>query len=429
MLTSINPNTKNTMLTATRDFSTPFVLLDLQQMEHDVAALRRSLPNVEVWYAMKCNPHPQIIDTLTRLGVGFEAASTGEMGQLLDAGVSAAQIMCLHPIKSPAFLRAMHLVDVNVLAIDSQDEVDKIARFAPGSRVVARVEMSGQGCRIPLAEKFGCTQNEVVELLAYSRQRGLHPYGITMHVGSQCESPETWEVALETCHGVCKRLTEAGMPPELVSLGGGLPVPYTSDVPSIPEMGSTLSRAIERHLAVFNCRISIEPGRAIAAAAGTLVASVVGTATRAGTRWAYLDAGIYHGLFETLPTAGGLALPIETEYEDRPTLSYRLAGPTCDSLDALPGMTPLPELQTGDRVAFRYAGAYSTSLATCFNGFDAPHTVVISSESAVVESPFALVSAAIVPPAEVENTAQMLSSILAGLPVEEEYAQEILIRP
>jgi ornithine decarboxylase len=324
-----------------------------------------------------CNPHPRIATTLARLGVGFEVAAPDELRLFLAAGVPAGQMTCLHTVKAPAFVRQLHEAGVAVHAVDSQEEVEKVACTAPGRQVLVRLEVSGRGSRCPLGGKFGCPPGEAVGLFRLARRVGLRPAGVTLHVGSQCESLATWAEALRECRLVCERLAAGGTPADVVSLGGGLPVPYTAGVPGLEAVGRVIHEAEPHRFGREGCRVTLEPGRAIAATAGTLVASVVGASTRGGTRWVYLDAGVYHGLSEWLPACGGLTMPITAKPRGRPLRPCRLAGPTCDSLDTLPGLFRLPELHPGDRPAFHYAGAYSTAVATNFNGFQPPATVLL----------------------------------------------------
>lgn len=373
----------NSIFTAVAEFQTPLLLLDPQVVRRNVEAIRSAFRDIDVWYAFKCNPDPRIAQTLAALGVGFEVASANELLTVLQLGVPAERIMCLHTIKSPDFIRLLRENRVSVLAVDCREEVEKIAQFAPGCQVVIRVEAEGKGSRIPLGGKFGCDASDVVDLSRFARSCGLDVAGVTMHVGSQCERLDTWSDAFGLCRTVSKRLTEAEMPPRIISLGGGLPVPYTRDVPTLTAIGERVQSSDLRGYGADGCRVTVEPGRAIVASAGTLVVSVVGTATRGGVHWVYLDAGPHHGLFEWLPGAGGLTMPIAVENQDRPMRLCRLAGPTCDSYDVLPGEFQLPELRTGDRLAFRFAGAYTTSTATRFNGFDPPAIVVLSDRAEV----------------------------------------------
>jgi ornithine decarboxylase len=374
------------LFATTRHLPTPFLLVDPAEVRRNVAAVRAALPGVEVFYALKANPDPRIADAVAVAGAGFEVASPAEVRQLLAAGVTPDRLMCLHPVKAPGFLKLLQSAGVDWLAVDSPEEVEKVAEYAGGSRVLVRVTAASDGSRVCLAGKFGCPPADVVPLLAHARRLGLRPAGVTTHVGSQCESLDAWAALMRLLRRVCRDATAAGFPPEVVSLGGGLPVRYTPSVPALESIGRTITE-----FRPGGCRVTIEPGRAIAASAGTLVATVTGLSTRGGTAWAYLDAGVYHGAFETLPAAGGLRFPIEVGHPERPPAAYRLAGPTCDALDALPEPVVLPRLAVGDRVAFRLAGAYSTGMATAFNGFPTPAVVYVGELPPVVSEHAAVV--------------------------------------
>lgn len=363
------------LLASTRSLATPFLWIDGRTIERNVRRLRQVFPGVEISYALKCNATPEVVDALRRLDVGFEVASSTEVEQLMRAKVATDRMVCMHPVKSPAFLRQLHDVGVRVLAVDCREEVDKIAECAPQSRVVVRIKLPKGKSRVPLNDKFGCAPEESLALLRHIRSQGLFPAGITLHVGSQCESEATWCDALTLCGELCDAWSRDGQRVNIVSLGGGLPAPYQPSVLGLETISQILTRALSGNSGFSDCRVTMEPGRAVVASAGSLVASVIGVATRGQTRWVYLDAGVYHGLFECLPVAGGFTPPMAVEHPDRPCHRYRLGGPTCDSLDALPGTYLLPELSVGDRVAFGCAGGYSTVMATQFNGFPPPRTV------------------------------------------------------
>ncbi|HEX4611375.1 MAG TPA: hypothetical protein VH092_24490 [Urbifossiella sp.] len=354
---------------ATRHLDTPFLLLDPAAAVRALGEVRVALPGVEIFYALKANSHPAVAAAVAAAGAGFELASPAELRQLLAAGIAPHRLMCLHPVKAPAFLTLLAQAGVDLLAVDAAEEVEKVGTLAPGSRVLVRVDVPNQGSRHPLRRKFGCPPGDAVGLLRLARSCGLRPAGLTTHVGSQCESPATWATAADILVAVAREAAAAGLPPETISLGGGLPVAYTPDVPSLDRIGRVLAGFAPGR------RVTAEPGRAIAAPAGTLFASVIGLADRPDGRWAYLDAGLHHGLCEALPAAGGFVLPVEAEAHG-PQRTYTLAGPTCDALDTLPARVELPELRVGDRVAFRLAGAYSTGLSRPFNGYPVPAEVV-----------------------------------------------------
>jgi ornithine decarboxylase len=175
---------------------------------------------------------------------------------------------------------------------------------------------------------------------------------------------------------VFAELRAAGLNPWLLDLGGGFPAPLDKTCPPPEAYGV----AIERHLSTAfgdqRPTTIAEPGRGITADAGVLVSSVIGVVHRGGTRWVFLDAGVFTGLVETLDEA--IRYPLTTDVPG-PTAPAVLCGPTCDSTDILyeQSMVELPlALAEGDQVRFHCAGAYTSTYSTVgFNGF-APLTTV-----------------------------------------------------
>ena len=124
-------------------------------------------------------------------------------------------------------------------------------------------------------------------------------------------------------------------------------------------------------------RVVAEPGRYMVSDAAYFVCRVIGTATRGGKRWMHWDAGLFGGVIET---AEGLKYRIRTE-RSGPDIPWHVAGPTCDSVDVILRDEPLPsDLQEGDFIYLRNAGAYTTAYASEFNGFPLPEVRVFESK-------------------------------------------------
>lgn len=361
-----------------RSLATPLLILDLDSIDRNVEQIRTAFPGISLYYAMKCNPHPAIIGRLKSLGVGFEIASQLELDLMQVIGVPSSQIACFHTIKSPSFLKSLERSGVELLAVDSLAELQKIAQFAPSSSVMIRLDTGTQNSRHLLNGKFGCSLSTGLELLTAARRTGLTLAGITMHVGSQCECLQDWALAARACSEFLSSASALGIDLELISLGGGLPVKYTTAIPCLSAINDCVMSVLDSQLSHGRTKLMIEPGRAIVASSGTLISTVVGLAERGEEYWVYLDTGVYHGLIEKLQISGGFVLPIQCEVPERPLRRYRLAGPTCDSMDVFPGTYELPELHVGDRISFGMAGAYSSAIATDFNGFPAPTTVLMA---------------------------------------------------
>jgi ornithine decarboxylase len=347
---------------------TPYLDLDVP---HAVASYRRlaaALPGTELHYAVKANPEPALLAALAAAGCRFDVASPAEITAVLLAGAGPATLVYSNPVKRREDVRFAWRLGVDLFVVDSPGEAAKVAEAAPGAGVMCRLVTSGAGSDWPLSRKYGCSTAEAIAILRTAAGLGLRVDGVSFHVGSQQRDPEAWAGPIASAASVFDALRADGLDPWLLDLGGGFPAHLDDTCPPPEAFGA----AIERHLAAsFGDRrptTIAEPGRGIAADAGVLVSTVVAVLHRAGTRWVYLDAGVFTGLVETLDEA--IRYPLATDVPG-PTGPCVLAGPTCDSTDVLYERVELPvALAEGDQVRFRCAGAYTTTYSTVgFNGF------------------------------------------------------------
>jgi len=352
---------------------TPCLVIDLDVVEERYRALVAALPGTEVYYAVKANPSPGVLARLAALGSSFDVASPSEIGLCLAAGVDPARISYGNTIKKRRDIALAFAAGVRLFVVDSEEELTKVAAAAPGSTVLVRILVSGEGADWPLSRKFGCDPDMAVDLLVQAGTFGLDAAGVSFHVGSQQKQPEMWGPALERAADVLRQARNAGVSVDVVNIGGGFPARYSPDVPDISAYGGAIRAAARRHLGDLPVRILCEPGRYVAGDAGVLRAEVV-LVSRKGYgdehRWVYLDVGRFGGLAETENEA--IRYPLATSC-DGPAGPVILAGPTCDSVDVLYERTryELPlTLSEGDTVDILAAGAYTAAYASAaFNGF------------------------------------------------------------
>lgn len=355
-------------------FKTPFLFFDLRMISKNYKRVESAFPGVEIFYAMKCNPLARIIETLKLENSGFEVASLNETKQLINQQVAAEKIMCLHPIKSPEFLKFLNKKKIEVVAADSYEEIDKIAKFHPRAKILIRVAVDNIGSSWPLTKKFGIEVTEFPRILKYTREKGLTLSGLTFHVGSQCENEANWLKALDLCNNIWRDALKENISMDFLSLGGGLAVEYNKPVPSVEEIGKLVMKKIGQNFKTKykKLKITIEPGRALVANSAVLVTSVIGTATRGKDNWAYIETGTYNGLVEAIETSDRNFYPIEVLGQKNVMKSYFIGGPSCVSLDTPFEQTLLPELSTEDKLIIKNAGAYTVTCAGPFNGFPVP---------------------------------------------------------
>ena len=363
---------------------TPSLILDFNIIRDHFDRFVTAFPGGQVFYAMKANANPQVVQLVVDKHGGLEIASLAELERALDAGAIGEQIICSNPIKNPIFLARMHQSGVYAMVADLPDEMEKIAQFAPGSRVYVRLAVDNHGSVLPLAGKFGVSGDEALELFDQARDLGLLPIGLSFHVGSQCLSPENWVNAIRQCGEVWATAEARGHHFNFLDLGGGFPAGHDHDpsIPTIEDIGGSAMSAIEAYIPVrSDLMLVLEPGRGLVGDSGKLLVSVVGKAKRAGENWLYLDAGVFNGLMETFEGFPPVVLPLDASTMDRPMVRYTLAGPSCDSCDVMARDLELPEVRVGERLIFLDTGAYTNEYAVAFNGFPVPACVALNTES------------------------------------------------
>jgi len=353
-------------------YRTPFLLVDLELVRSKIRRLRAAMPEVRIHYAMKANPHPEILRVMIEEHVAFEVASAGELEVLLALGVPGPEIHYNNPIKPPGHLERAVREGVAWYAIDSVEELRKVVDAKADARLCLRIETQNLGSDWPLIGKFGVSLAEVGELIREASKIRADLAGVSFHVGSQCRNVDNWRIGVENAKLVFDMMRKEGLAPRLLNIGGGFPVLHTKPIPTIERIGASIRKALAE--LPREVRVMAEPGRYLVSDAAWLVSRVIGTAKRRGTRWVYLDAGVFHGLMET---AEGLEYQIRSDRRGAEA-PCTVAGPTCDSVDVIAKDRMLPAgLQTGDYVYVPNAGAYSTAYATSFNGFPPPETVVL----------------------------------------------------
>lgn len=357
------------------DMPTPCLVIATAVVEERYVALRRACPDATVYYAVKANPEPAILRLLSRLGSCFDVASPAEVDACLAAGARPDQISYGNTIKKAVDVAYAYERGVRLYAFDSAQELQKLAECAPGASVFCRLLTSNEGADWPLTRKFGCDVEMAVDLLVQGQAAGLDACGVSFHVGSQQRDPLQWGSAIALAARVFRECSARGLKLTLLNLGGGLPAQYIQKLPPLEAYTVAIETALATHFGDERPRTILEPGRYIAADAGSLHTEVVlvsNKSYRTDERWVYLDTGVFGGLAETLSES--IKYRITTSRDGGPVGPVILAGPTCDSADVMyqDYRYHLPlALQPGDRVTILSAGAYTKAYCTDgFNGFE-----------------------------------------------------------
>lgn len=362
-------------------YHTPLDLVRERSPERPVAIVRRGAVALaarwfqdnfkgDVLYAVKANPSPWAVETLAANGVrGFDVASIPEI-ELVRAHAPDAKLAYMHPVKSRASITQAYFDHgVRTFALDDLDELDKILDATGGAKdlnLIVRLAVETHGAAYSLAGKFGIDAREAAPLLLAARRATDELMGVSFHVGSQCMRPSAFQAAMAQAS---RALVRAGVFADVVDVGGGFPSVYPGMIPpDLNEYVAAIERGFAEMMVHETTELWCEPGRALVAEGSSLLTRVD---LRKGDAL-YLNDGSYGALFDAAHTRWPFPVKLHRPSgEAGETLKpFRFFGPTCDSLDAMPGPFWLPEdVREGDYVEIGMLGAYGVALSSRFNGF------------------------------------------------------------
>jgi ornithine decarboxylase len=210
-----------------------------------------------------------------------------------------------------------------------------------------------------------------LDILEYAREKRLIPYGITFHVGSQCNNFRNWFIGIKTAAELWEKARERGLKLKMLNIGGGIPVRYSYEALSIEDIAYYVRGLLQKFFPILPYELQMEPGRGIVGDQGIMVCRVIGKAKRGEDLWLYIDTGVFNGLAEAL---GGIRYAFYLDREGE-LKEWTIGGVSCDSMDVVARNVALPEPEVGDFLYILSAGAYTTVYAAPFNGFPTPEVV------------------------------------------------------
>jgi ornithine decarboxylase len=354
----------------------PVMIIRRSVLARQYRRFQKQLPQIIPYYAIKANPRPEIIKIFARLGAHFDVASAQEMMTVLNLGVPPQKIIFANTVKPIEDLKTAYKKRVRLMTFDNEPELYKIAKHAPGTRVLVRIKVENIGSVVELSLKFGADPEQAVFLLRKAKALGLRPEGVSFHVGSQCTQIENYVQALEVSSAIFREAKQEGLTLGTLDIGGGFPIRQFDHE---NQTGfEVMARKIRNELGrLFDkkTRVIAEPGRFLVGPSGVLVTQVIGRTFRNNKNYYYLNDGIYADFSGIV--FDHCKYELKTLKRGQKFLST-VAGPTCDSFDTISLSEELPELDVGSVVCAKNIGAYSSASAVPnFNGF-APAKFVLT---------------------------------------------------
>jgi diaminopimelate decarboxylase len=368
-----------------RDYGTPCYIYSRATLERHYKAYESALgayPGM-ICYAVKANSNLAVLNVLARLGAGFDIVSLGELERVLTAGGKAERIVFSGVGKLENEIERALEVGVHCFNVESAPELERIAEVAgrtgKHAAISIRVNPDVDADTHPYIStglkenKFGVSVETAFDL--YRRAAGLamlEVVGIDCHIGSQLTRLEPFMDALDRVLGMVSQLASEGIRLRHIDLGGGLGVTYNEETPPHP---SDYAGKIKERLQGSGLSLILEPGRSIAANAGILVTRVEFLKHTDQKAFAVVDAAMNDLIRPALYSAWQKIIPVAVR-NDGVEASYDIVGPVCETADFL-GKDRRLNLQAGDLLAVRSAGAYGFVMSSNYNSRPRPAEIMV----------------------------------------------------
>lgn len=346
----------------------PFYIVNLSEVINAFQRWNNCLPSVKPYYAMKCNPNPAILELLASLGCNFDCASKTELKQILDITKDPKRIIFAHPCKYISHIQFANDNGIDLMTFDSEEELHKIKKYHPNAQLLLRLAVDDSQSLCKFNVKFGCKQENVLNILQLAKKLDMNVAGFSFHVGSGCKSADTYFDALRICKFATDIAKQVGFNINIIDLGGGF-MAHTEGV-SFEQIAQTINKGIDHYFRdLSHIQFIAEPGRFMVQKSHTLVICVVSKKKTTEGFIYYVNDGVY-GSFNCIVFDHQTPDIIPVNIYCDVLYKSQIFGNTCDSLDEIIKSTLLPELNIGDYLYIPYFGAYTSSAKSDgFNGY------------------------------------------------------------
>ena len=373
------------------EFGTPLYIYSRATLERHWHAFDSALgmhPHL-ICYAVKANSNIGILNIMAKLGSGFDIVSQGELERVLAAGGEASKVVFSGVAKSRAEIMRALEVGIRCFNVESVAELHHINQIAGEMGKVApislRVNPDVDAHTHPYIStglkenKFGVSVDEAREVYKLAATLPhVKITGMDCHIGSQLTELHPFLDATDRLIRLIEQLKEDGITLKHLDLGGGLGVTYTDETPPHP---SDYAAALLNKLKDYeDLEIILEPGRAIAANAGILVAKVQYLKSNESRNFAITDTGMNDMIRPALYEAYMNIIEIDRTLE-REKAIYDVVGPVCETSDFLGKQRELA-IAEGDYIAQRSAGAYGASMSSNYNSRPRTAEVLVDGDKA-----------------------------------------------
>ncbi|MFP4549151.1 MAG: diaminopimelate decarboxylase [Fidelibacterota bacterium] len=361
-------------------YGTPLYVYDFNKIENNVIRLKNAFQHksikTEIFYAMKANCHPAILDIIARNGLGMDCVSPGELQLALDTGLSKDKILYTANYESEEELKfalesgvIINLDDINSFHRLTRTGVPEFISFRinPGKGRGKYEQITTGGVKA----KFGVPFEKAVEAYRIAKAAGVKRFGAHMMTGSGTLDDDHFPVMLDLLLTHLGKVSkELGIKFEFIDMGGGIGIPYHDDetpmdLQKVAEDCFTVLEKRTKEFGLGQPTLSMEPGRVFVGDAGYLITKVNGI-KESYKKFAGVDAG-FNTLIRSALYDARHRIIVNGKEDKSETEKIDVCGQICENTDIFGSDYHLPKIEEGDLLVLRDAGAYGFVMAMPYN--------------------------------------------------------------
>ncbi|MBI1313046.1 diaminopimelate decarboxylase [bacterium] len=366
-------------------FGTPLWIYSKAQLLHQLGQIQTAFTEVDpvICYSVKANSTLGILKVMNEAGASFDVVSGGELYRVKQAGADTTRVVFAGVGKTDEEIRFALECDILKFDVESEDELDAIARVAESMGKVGRVALRlnpdidakthAKTTTGKKGNKFGMDIERAGQLAdKVLKNPHLQLSGIHMHLGSPILTTEPYEKAARKAIEIVREYRSKGHEINWINLGGGFGISYKHDE-GLP--ASEYAKVIVPAVKEAGCRLALEPGRFIAGNSGILVSRIIFT-KREGGKLFYIQDGamndlvrpaMYDSFHRVWPVKPAVPMPADAESAPDGCEVADVVGPVCESGDYFAKDRALPPMQRGDLLCVFSAGAYGSVMSSNYN--------------------------------------------------------------
>ncbi len=366
------------------------------QFDRLKGAMEKALPADRqplLCYACKANSNVAILKLLNNLGGGLEIVSEGELRRGLKADFDANKIVSTGVGKTTSEIKALLSAGVHQINIESLPELHHINDIASEMKIAADVvfrfnpNVSGGGHdKISTGrkeDKFGISEEKIYEGFALAQgMKYVNALGLSMHIGSQVFTVETFEDAFKTLPGVVGELRSRGFTVSRLDIGGGFPIQYQDE--DLLDLDA-YAQWVNDIIVPLDTEIIMEPGRYLVGNSGVLLSTVEHVKPAEDRTFLVIDTAMNDLMRPSLYDAYHHIEPVT--HRDAPKTKYDVVGPICETGDTFSRGRELQETERGRLMAIRSTGAYGFCMSSNYNTRARPPEVLVNGDQYAIIRP------------------------------------------